>query len=64
MIERDVVDGRPATVAYIDLEFNPVDRANATFCKIIFGDGDVIFGSIEKPEPQDGTEGTRRRRRP
>ena len=58
MIERDVVDGRPATVAYIDLEFNPVDRANATFCKIIFDDGEVIFGSIGKPEQRDGTGST------
>ncbi|MHB1330305.1 MAG: hypothetical protein ACYC2K_19065 [Gemmatimonadales bacterium] len=54
MIERDVIDGRPATVAYIDLEFNPVDKDKATFCKIIFDDGDVIFGSITRPEQLGG----------
>lgn len=44
MIERVVVEGRPATAAYINSDFEPVGKDQATLVKIIFDDGeDVLF---------------------
>jgi hypothetical protein len=38
MIEKQIVDGRPALVAYMDDKFNPVHKAEATLVKVVFTD--------------------------
>ena len=43
MIERTNVEGRPATVAYLDDKFNPVDKGNATLIKIRWDDGEQMI---------------------
>lgn len=43
MIERAIIDGREATVAYLTDDFEPADRDTATLFKIIFDDGQVAF---------------------
>ena len=43
MIERATVDDKPATVAYIDDKFNPVDKGKATLIKIRWDDGEQII---------------------
>ncbi len=43
MIERYTVDGREATVAYVDDKFNPTTQGKATLVKVIFDDGEVTF---------------------
>ena len=43
MIERQKVNGRDATVAYLASDFNPVDKTKATMVKLIFDDGDIYF---------------------
>ena len=42
-IERTLVDGRKATVAYIRDDFTPTTPEKATLIKIIFDDGEVEF---------------------
>ena len=44
MITRDTIEGRPATVAYINDRFEPVSADDATMVKVIFDDGEVRFG--------------------
>jgi hypothetical protein len=53
MIERTLVNERPATVAYIDDKFRPVDREDATLVKVIFDDGERIFLT---PPPEGARE--------
>ena len=48
MIERRVVDGRPATVAYLSADFALVDRGRAAIIKVIYDDGDLAFVSTER----------------
>lgn len=43
MIERQDVDGREATVAYLDNHFDPVSKAGAKIIKLMFDDGDIYF---------------------
>lgn len=44
MIERTIIHGRPASVVYVDDQFNPVQRDAATLIKVLFDDGGVVFG--------------------
>ena len=53
MIERATVDGKPATVAYIDDKFNPVEKAVATLIKVRWDDGEQVILSAKEP-PQTG----------
>lgn len=46
MIRREEIDGRPATVAYLDDEFQPVEFEKATVLKIIYDDGEVAFARV------------------
>jgi hypothetical protein len=36
MIERGLVDGKPATIAYITKDFKPCGKHEADLCKVIF----------------------------
>jgi hypothetical protein len=49
MIERTIVNDRPATVAYINDKFLPVSKDDATLVKVIFDDGERLF---LKPPPE------------
>jgi len=44
MITYETIEGRPATIAYVNDELEPVDRDAATMIKIIFADGEIRFG--------------------
>ena len=43
MIEHTTVDGKPATVAYVDDKFNPVDKDKATLIKVRWDDGEQVI---------------------
>lgn len=43
MIERQDVEGRSATVAYLTADMQPVGKAKAELVKILFDDGEVRF---------------------
>lgn len=43
MIERQVIDGRPATVAYLTANFEPADADSAELVKVIFDDGETLM---------------------
>jgi hypothetical protein len=43
MIERTIIDGRVASVAYLTDDFQPAGIETATLLKIIFDDGMVAF---------------------
>jgi len=51
MIRREIVDGKPATVAYLDDQFQPVAPGEAMIVKVIFDDGRVAFGVIPIASP-------------
>jgi hypothetical protein len=38
MIEKQIIEGRPALVAYMDDRFNPVDKGKETLVKVVFTD--------------------------
>ena len=44
MITKEVIDGRPAVISYINDSLEPVNRDEATMIKIIFEDGEIRFG--------------------
>jgi hypothetical protein len=43
MIEFTKIDGRNAVVCYVDDDFRPVDKDDATLVKVRFETGDVMF---------------------
>jgi hypothetical protein len=45
MIQRETVEGRPATVAYLDHDFEPATPETATLVKVMYDDGETAFGS-------------------
>lgn len=47
-IEQRTVDGRQATVCYLNSDFDPAERADATMAKIIYDDGDVAFINFDE----------------
>jgi len=47
MIERTEVDGKPATVAYIDDKFQPVEKDQAVYIKVLFDDGEQLMLSAK-----------------
>ncbi len=54
MIERQKIDGREATVAYLTTEFAPAEKDAAELVKVIFDDGETIFLSTSvdaRPDP-------------
>lgn len=44
MIERTVIDGQDAVVAYLDRDGNPTEANNAAVVKVVFDNGNVIWG--------------------
>jgi len=44
VITKEVIDGRPAVISYINDSLEPVNRDEATMIKIIFEDGEIRFG--------------------
>lgn len=48
MLEKTVIEGRPASVAYLDRNFVPVDADDATMVKVIFDDGEVMFATADE----------------
>lgn len=56
MIERVTIDGRQATAAYVDKDFEPAARADATMVKVVFDDGEVRFGYRTGDVPAATTE--------
>lgn len=53
MIERVTIEGREATVIYIDRDFNPVDRDEAMLAKIVFDDGTTRFAVFPRVGERD-----------
>ncbi len=43
MIERVVIEGRSATIAYLTEKFEPVGKDEAELVKIRFDDGELLF---------------------
>jgi hypothetical protein len=43
MIERTTVNDRPATIAYINDKFEPVEKDTATLIKVVFDDGEQLI---------------------
>jgi hypothetical protein len=50
MIERQTIDGRAATVAYLYDGFEPADKRDFDLVKIIFDDGQTVFASPDEPD--------------
>jgi hypothetical protein len=53
MIERQTVDGREATIAYMTADFEPADKDDAELIKVLFDDGDIAFLVPKKAEDKD-----------
>ncbi len=58
MIERQTLDGRNATVAYLKDDFTPTEFAEATLLKVIFDDGEILFlrPALDKAKKFDADE--------
>jgi hypothetical protein len=50
MIERTMVSGRPATVAYLTRDFQPADKDTWELAKVLFDDGEMVLLSAELPQ--------------
>jgi hypothetical protein len=55
-VERQVIDGRPATIAYFDAAWKPVDKnTSGHYAKVLFDDGEMlILQAPGTPEPPEG----------
>jgi hypothetical protein len=54
MIERQTIEGRGATVAYLDRDFEPAGKDDWSLAKIIFDDGEIVFvRNAENDEAED-----------
>src|SRR5215469_18142836 len=53
MIERQVIDGRPATVAYLNKDLEPAGKDDHTLVRILFDDGEVALLAAPEPEDED-----------
>jgi len=60
MITRETIDGRPAVVAYINDDFEPMSPEEATMVKIIFDDGEVRFGTKAATSEDDEMDARRK----
>lgn len=58
MIERQNIEGRDATVAYLNAEFEPATKDDWTLVKIIFDDGEVVFARNTENDIDDDFEAT------
>jgi hypothetical protein len=55
MIEKTEVDGRPATVIYLDADMIPVTRDEATLAKVLFDDGEHVWLTLEPGTNESGS---------
>jgi hypothetical protein len=53
MIEKVIIDGKRATVAFLKGNMIPCDQHDASFIKIIFDDGGTMFAIREDASKQD-----------
>lgn len=57
-LQETIINGRKATVAFMDNEFHPANRDVATMSKVIFEDGEVLFVSLKREvNLENGREG-------
>jgi hypothetical protein len=49
MITREIIDGKPATVSHLSDKLELCDPKDATFVKVIFDEGGVLFGKRATP---------------
>jgi len=54
MIERQTINGRPATVAYMTADFVPADKDTAPYAKVLFDDGEMLL--LASGNADDGAE--------
>jgi hypothetical protein len=52
VIERTLVNGRKATVAYIKKDFTPATAETAEMAEVEFENGDRVFLVMEEPKPE------------
>jgi hypothetical protein len=50
MIERQTIDGRNATIAYITDKFAPATASTAHYVKVSFDDGETLFLKSDPPK--------------
>jgi hypothetical protein len=50
MIERTTIEGKSATVVYLKNDFSPCASADADMVKVLFDDGNQIFGTARKAD--------------
>ena len=55
MIERQTIDGRDASVAYLTNKFAPATADTAQYAKVLFDDGDMLFLATGVPPAKDAT---------
>lgn len=55
MIERQTLDGREATVAYLDRSLQPVAKAEAELIKVMYDDGEHLW-LTPSSEPDDAAD--------
>jgi hypothetical protein len=53
MIEHREIDGRPASVVYLDEDMAPAERDDATIVKILFDDGEIKWLVADDSEDND-----------
>ena len=53
MIERDEIDGKPCTIAYLTRELEPATRDKHDLMKIIFDDGPSLFAVADDDDEAD-----------
>lgn len=53
MIEQQTIDGREATIAYMDMDWNPVGKDDAELVKIVFDDGEMLFLTTNRDMGED-----------
>jgi hypothetical protein len=55
MIEKQTIDGREASVAYLTQDFEPAGKEDWYLAKVIFDDGEVVFvRNVEADEEAAG----------
>lgn len=50
MIEQVTIDGKKATVAYLNDDMTPATKEDHTLVKVIFEDGTLMFGRKEQAD--------------
>jgi hypothetical protein len=58
MLEKTQIDGRPALVAYLTTDMEPIDKKKAEMIKITFMDGnhESVFAMLGDDQEEDDDE--------